>query len=87
MEPVMIRCRNVAELLTSGRLRDAGFGTRVQVRMHLWMCRHCSRLARQVKLMGAAASKLAATIGRETPGADGDDLESRLLRKLSGMDR
>ncbi len=87
MEPVMIRCRNVAELLTSDRLRDAGFGTRLQVRMHLWMCRHCARLARQVRLMGAAASKLAAAIGREKTGAEGDDLESRLLRKLSGTDR
>ncbi len=85
MGPIMIRCRNVAELLTSDRLRNAGFGTRLQVGMHLWMCRHCARLARQVKLMGAAAAKLAAAIGREKTGA-GDDLESRLLRKLSDTD-
>lgn len=83
----MIRCRNVAELLMSDRLRDAGFGIRLQVRMHLWMCRHCARLARQVKLMGAAASKLAAAIGLEKDAAAGEDLESRLLRKLSGSDR
>jgi hypothetical protein len=87
MGPIMIRCRNVAELLTSDRLRDAGFGTRLQIRMHLWMCRHCARLARQVRLMGAAASKLAAAIGSEKNGAAGNGLESRLLRKLSGTDR
>lgn len=79
----MIRCRNVAELLTSDRLGESGFGTRLQVGMHLWMCRHCKRLERQLRLMGTAASKLAAAIGREKTGA-GDDLESRLLRKLSG---
>lgn len=87
MEPFMIRCRNVAELLTSGRLREAGFGTKFQVRMHLWMCRHCARLARQVRLMGEVASKLATAIGREKTACAGEDLESRLLRKLSGRDR
>jgi hypothetical protein len=87
MEPFMMRCRNVAELLTSDRLQEAGFGTKLQVRMHLWICRHCARLARQLGQMRAAASKLASAIGREKTGAAGDDLESRLLRKLSGTDR
>ncbi len=83
----MIRCRDVAELLTSDRLRETGFWTKLQVRMHLWICRHCARLARQVGQLRAAASKLAAAIGREKTGAAGDDLEARLLRKLSGTDR
>ncbi len=83
----MIRCRNVAELLTSDRLRNAGIGTRLEVRVHLWMCRHCARLARQVKTMREAASKLASAISREKTGPGGEDLESRLLRKLSGPDR
>jgi hypothetical protein len=87
MEPIMIRCRNVAELLTSDRLQESGFGTKLQVRMHLWMCRYCARLARQVRLMRAAASKLAAAIGREKTASTGEDLESRLLHKLSGTDR
>lgn len=82
----MIRCRDVAELLTSDRLREAGLWTRLQVRMHLSMCRHCARLAQQVEQMGVAASKLAAAIGGENTGAAGADLESRLLRKLSGTD-
>jgi hypothetical protein len=87
MEPVIIRCRNVAELLTSDRLRNAGIVTRLQVRVHLWMCRHCARLARQVRLMGAATAKLASAIGHEKTASTGEDLEARLLRKLSGTDR
>jgi hypothetical protein len=83
----MIRCRNVAELLTSDQLRETGFWTKLQVRTHLLMCRYCGRLARQVGQLRAAASKLAAAIGRETIGSAGDDLESRLLRRLSGTDR
>jgi hypothetical protein len=87
MEPVMIRCRNVAELLTSDRLRDASIATRLEVRVHLWMCRRCARLARQVKMMREAAAKLASAIGREKTAPTGEDLESRLFRKLSGTDR
>jgi hypothetical protein len=74
-------------LLTSDQLRETGFWTKLQVRVHLWMCRYCARLARQVEQLRAAASKLAAAIGREKTGIAGDDLESRLLRRLSGTNR
>jgi hypothetical protein len=81
----MIRCRNVAELLTSDRLRDAGAWTRFQAALHLWMCRHCARLAAQLKHLRAAAGRLAATIDQEKTGTAAEDrLEARLLRKLSG---
>ncbi len=51
------------------------------------MCRHCARLARQVKMMGEAASKWTSFIGHDETDSAGEDLESRLLRKLSGKDR
>ncbi len=50
----------------------------MEVRMHLAMCRFCSRLARQLEQMRAAA--------RRVPESEtGDpDLEERLIRRLSG---
>ena len=83
----MIRCREVAELLTSGRLRESGILTRMQVTVHLWMCRYCARLARQLKQLRAAASELAAAIGGEKTGTPEDRLETRLIRKLSDTNR
>ncbi len=59
----MIRCRQVAELLTSDRLQDASLLVRLEVRFHLWMCRYCARLAEQIKQLRAAASKLAGAFG------------------------
>jgi uncharacterized UBP type Zn finger protein len=82
-ERAMIRCREVARLLTSEQLRAQSRMKRLQVRLHLWMCQHCSRLARQIKQLGSAARAMAASTYAEKPGGDEEDLEARLLRKLS----
>jgi|DewCreStandDraft_4_1066084.scaffolds.fasta_scaffold06215_11 hypothetical protein len=79
----MIRCRELAELLTSDRLRDASLRVRVEARLHLWMCRHCARLARQMEQLRAAARKLADSFGPRETDAPGEGLEERLVLKLS----
>ncbi len=79
----MIRCRQVAELLTSDRRQDASLLVRLEVRFHLWMCRHCARLATQVKQLRAAALKLADTFGPRGTGAPKEGFEERLVRRLS----
>jgi hypothetical protein len=74
----MISCRNVAKLLTSDELPAQSFWKRAEVRLHLLMCKYCSRLARQIRQLGAAAR-------RHRDSADEDpDLEERLISKLSG---
>ena len=73
----MIRCRAVAELLSSGRFHDAGLLKRLEVKLHLAMCRYCSRFARQLEQLRYATR-------RETAHLDADRrLEDRLLRKIS----
>ena len=85
MGAAMIRCRTVAELLTSDRLQSENFWRRLEVRLHLRMCRYCARLARQIRQLRPAALRMAALTDAEKTGGDGDseDLEGRLLRKLS----
>jgi hypothetical protein len=80
----MIRCKSVAELITSGQINDASPWVRLEVKLHLWMCRYCARLARQIKQLGMAASKLAGSFDQEMAGAAGEDLEARILRRVSG---
>lgn len=80
----MIRCRQVAELLTSGRLDGASLRVRMEVRVHLWMCKHCARLARQIKQLRAAASSLAETFMPKEAGSPDEGFEQRLTRKLTG---
>ena len=75
----MISCRNVSKLLMSDELAAQSFWKRAEVRLHLLMCKYCSRLARQLTQMGAAVRGRHDSRGDHDPG-----LEERLISKLSG---
>jgi hypothetical protein len=83
-EMTMLSCKQVARLLSTDELHRASFSTRWGVRMHLWMCRHCSRFAAQIRLLGSAAR---AKYGPESgkPDTEAESLEDRITRKLSGQ--
>ncbi len=51
----MPSCKEVARLIASEELADAGRSKRALVRIHLLMCRHCRRYAAQLRAIGAAA--------------------------------
>ena len=82
----MTSCKKVARLLTSDKLERQGFWTRLGVQAHLWMCRHCSRLARQLEEIRSAGRRLRAAFDREKSNAGEDGLEARLLKKLQHRD-
>lgn len=65
----MIRCKEVATLLSIDQLASQPVWRRVAVRVHLMMCRHCRRFARQMSLLTQAATRLGATFDAEV-GAD-----------------
>ena len=79
----MMRCKSVAELITSDQLKDASLRVRLQVKLHLWMCRNCARLARQLEQLRIGAAKLATSLDRETAGTAGDELAARILKRVS----
>lgn len=51
----MISCKNVATLLMSDQLQTQSWWKRVEVRLHLAMCRFCPRLAHQMEQLRSAA--------------------------------
>ncbi len=51
----MQNCKEVARLIASDELADAGWSDRALVRLHLLMCRHCRGYAAQIRAIGAAA--------------------------------
>ena len=53
----MLRCSEVARMVASDEFRDAGWIRRLSLRMHLAMCRHCRRFARQVDRLGTEARR------------------------------
>jgi len=78
----MIRCRQVARLASAGELSESPLRTRLAVRLHLMMCRHCRRFIRQLAWLGDAARELVSGFERDEAV---QDLEARLLRRL-GVD-
>jgi hypothetical protein len=74
----MITCRNVAKLLTSDELAALKWWRRAEVRLHLLMCKYCSRLARQLQQLRAAARRVP-DVSEGDPG-----LEDRIINRLSG---
>ncbi len=51
----MPNCKEVARLIASGELADAGWANRALVRLHLLMCHRCRGYAAQLRAIGAAA--------------------------------
>jgi predicted anti-sigma-YlaC factor YlaD len=54
----MLRCREVVHLVASDELAGSGWMRRLAVRMHLAMCRHCRRYAKQIRDLGRAAREI-----------------------------
>lgn len=71
----MLKCREVSHLVGSDEVRAASLRTRLEVRLHLLMCRACRRYASQLLALGRAVRR------RSSTGSAGgiDGLTSRTL--------
>jgi len=74
----MTSCREVTRKLASDEVAGAGLGARASVWIHLLMCRHCRRYARQLRDMKTAARMLWRDDVEEVPG----ELKNRILDDL-----
>lgn len=55
----MLKCKEVSSLVSSDDLVGAGFMKKLEVRMHILMCKHCARYFDQIKSVGQGAKNLA----------------------------
>lgn len=55
----MLKCREVSELASRYVDHDLGMMTRAQIRLHLMMCKHCTRYVRQLRRTVALLSEIA----------------------------
>lgn len=74
----MLPCKHVATLLSTGDLASASARTRLAVRLHLAMCRHCRAFKRQLDGLGRLAGRAA----RRYDDEPSPDFEARLARGL-----
>jgi anti-sigma factor ChrR (cupin superfamily) len=54
----MLKCKEVTRLLASDEYLESRWGRRLAIRMHLVMCQHCRRYARQLRAIRNVASSL-----------------------------
>ena len=74
----MISCQDISKLLMSDQLETQTWPVRMEIRLHLLMCKFCSRLARQLAQMRSGAQQMSHHDDAD-PG-----LEDRLIQRLSG---
>ncbi len=79
----MICCKEVARLMTSDLISGQSLLKRMELHLHLMMCKHCSRLQRQLKQLASAARSMVGLVDRELDDDAAKEMESRVLRKLS----
>lgn len=57
MNMIMLSCRKVTELIEMQKHCPLSFKDSIQLRMHLFVCKYCSRYVRQVELIDKAVNK------------------------------
>ena len=55
---MMMTCKEVTQLVASDEFKEAWWGRRMGLRLHLLMCRDCRRYAEQMRALGAHARNL-----------------------------
>ncbi len=79
---MMLSCKEVASSISSDGLERFGWRYRLQVRLHLLICRYCRRYAAQIRTVNAATRSLFETTDREAVTR----LESSILDSLQAPD-
>ena len=60
----MLSCRNVTQLISESMDTSLPIGKRIGMRLHLLMCKFCSRYERQLLLIRETVRRFAATEGK-----------------------
>ena len=66
----MLRCREVSRLVSESMERKLPFRQRMQVWMHLAMCRLCAGFSRQIRLLRTVARRHAESVAGGTSRHD-----------------
>ncbi len=79
MNAIMLSCRKATELIEKRRHCRSEKMEGVQLKMHLSMCRYCSRYAKQSGLVDRLLNRLPHSL---PPSVDTSELEERIIKEL-----
>lgn len=79
LDRFMPSCQEVTKKLAEGEFENIPWHTRLSVRIHLSMCRHCTRFARQLMMIAQTFRN----IGKRKPDpADVETAKQHILTRL-----
>ena len=56
----MLKCKDLSKLVAADEIEDFGLMQRLELKFHLFMCRHCRNYVAQIRSIGQGARDLAA---------------------------
>ena len=86
----MLRCREISQLVSESMERDLPLRRRLEVRMHLMMCRMCAGFARQIRLLRRGARENPERLGPDESAPDAklsEEARERIKAALGNGDR
>lgn len=75
----MLRCSEVVRLISSDEYLSAGLLKRLGIRLHLAMCKNCTRYLKQLRAIAAALR----ASGLNLPASEIESAKVRILQSLS----
>ncbi len=75
----MLRCSEIVRLISSDEYLSAGLLKRLGIRLHLAMCKNCTRYSKQLRAIAAALRDS----GENVPDSEVQDAKVRILQNLS----
>jgi hypothetical protein len=71
-------CSEVVKLISTDEYLAAGPFKKLGIRLHLLMCKHCARYARQLRILAAALRESSAAV----PAEQLEQAKARILKNL-----
>jgi len=75
----MYRCSEVVRLISSDEYLSGGLFKKLGIRLHLAMCKHCKKYARQLRALAAAVRKMSDGV----PASELEKAKIQILQNLS----
>lgn len=76
----MLKCKDVVKIVSTEERRS--WRHRIGVRLHLMMCHHCSKYAKQLDILRSSFRTLFAEKRKATDERKIKDLERRIILKI-----
>jgi anti-sigma factor RsiW len=76
----MLRCKEVAHLLSSDAAIDGRLSDRLRIKLHLFMCKHCREYAAQLWMVSATGRRLGDEYVEEPEALE--QLEKAILEQI-----